>query len=222
MENQPTQSRPTIIKQKNPFKGIVIILSVIVLGLIGFSIYLFVSLNNLHKDYEASDQVISETHNDNNVDSVATLICAYGFAAPSEDCFTVALPDGWIVENRFEPDNIVKTVDGDEFLMSSFIEDKWNDNIMSQRVAEGIKTIKTVRTKLGTNLYVLQTPTTLFLASCVPTGENCYLSLNDKKLYIHLYQVFPYAQSAMPIDFSSDSAKEIIKDFGTIAASLSI
>jgi len=144
-----------------------------------------------------------------------------GASSTSDDLsYTVALPAGWSVQDVYEAYDIVKTVGSDKYLISSFIEP--GSGAMEQRVAEGIKTLATVKTSSGTSVSVLQTPTELFLASCVPTGENCYLSLQGKNLYIHLYQVIPGAQAASDIDYSSASAQEIIKDFETIAKSLSI
>lgn len=150
-----------------------------------------------------------------------------GASSTSKDLsFTAELPTGWSAQSTFESSDIVKTVGNDKYLISSFIEHNGGPNadrnLMEQRVAEGIKTIATVKTSKGTSVSVLQTPTELFLASCVPTGENCYLSLNGKDLYIHLYQVIPHAQSASDIDYSSASAQEVVKDFEAIAKSLSI
>ena len=140
--------------------------------------------------------------------------------------FTANLPDGWSVQKVYEDYDIVKTISDDKFLIGSFIENdsasSTNRSVMGQRVAEGITTIATVETASGTTVKVLQTPTTVFLASCVPTGDNCYLKLNGKDLYIHMYQVVPGAQAASKIDYSSDSAQEAIDDFKSIAQSLSL
>lgn len=136
----------------------------------------------------------------------------------SKDFYTVILPSGWSVETVYEQYDIVKTIGNDKYLISSFIEEDTNRNIMEQRVAEGIETITSDKTSSGTSISVLKTPTTLFLASCKPTGENCYLQLNRKKLYIHLYKVIPGAQSLTDTDYP----EEIINDFESIAKSLSI
>lgn len=137
--------------------------------------------------------------------------------------FTVELPTGWSVEKVYEAYTIAKTIGDDKYLIRSSIEkdgsvDIHNRDLMEQRVAEGIETTASVKTGLGTSVSVLKTPTVLFLASCKPTGENCYLQLNGKKLYIHLYKVIPGAQSLMNADYP----QEIINDFESIAGSLSI
>ena len=142
--------------------------------------------------------------------------------AASEEFYTVTMPGGWSVQNVYEPFDMVKTIGSDKYLISSFIEDGRRRNIMEQRVDEGIESVKTVKTSRGTNVSILKTSTVLFLASCKPTGENCYLQLNGKKLYIHLYQVKPSAQSLSDIDYSSESAKQIINDFESIAKSLNL
>ncbi|MBP9667500.1 hypothetical protein KBD87_01670 [Candidatus Saccharibacteria bacterium] len=137
--------------------------------------------------------------------------------------FTVQLPSGWSVQKVYENYNIVKSVGNDKYLISSSIEkdassDKYNRNLMEQRVAEGIETVASVKTGSGTNVSVLKTPTVLFVSSCKPTGENCYLQLSGKSLYIHLYKVIPGAQSLINADYP----QEIINDFTNIAKSLSI
>ncbi len=89
---------------------------------------------------------------------------------------------------------------------------------MEQRVAEGIEIVNSVKTSSGTNVSTLKTPTVLFLASCKPTAEDCYLQLNGKDLYIHLYKVDPGARSLVNTSYPED----IINDFESIAKSLSI
>lgn len=139
----------------------------------------------------------------------------------SKDSYTTTLPSGWSVQKVYQQYNIVKTIGNDKYLISSSIEysnSYRNRNLMKQRVAEGFEAITSVKTSSGTDVSVLKTPTVLFLASCKPTSENCYLRLNGKELYIHLYKIIPGAQSAPATTYP----QEIINDFESIAKSLSI
>ncbi len=138
---------------------------------------------------------------------------------PSKDFYTVSLPSGWSVEEVYEPYNVVKTFNGSKYLISSFISENTSSGFMDQRVQEGISSVSTIKTTLGTDISVLKTPTVLLFGACKPTGDNCYLSFRgDNNLYIHLYKVVPGAQSAVDTTYPP----EIINDFESIAKSLSI
>ncbi len=218
-------------KNENGFGIVEILLVIVIIGLLGVVGWQFFSRQKDTKNNVGtttnSEQVkkTQEPENTKEPTKEAAKTSIYpnnSDGTISKEAYTVTLPDGWSVEKVFEPNDIVKTVGNDKYLISSFIEENSDRNLMEQRVAEGVETVKTVKTSSGTNVSVLKTPTTLFLASCKPTGENCYLQLNGKKLYVHLYQVIPHAQAATNIDYSSESAKVILSDFESIAQSLSI
>lgn len=210
-------------KIEKGFGAVEILIVIAIVGLVGIVGWLFF---NKQQDSKTADSIArgsSQQSKQPKETSVRTLIYptdSHGMT--SKEFYTVTLPSGWSVENVFEPYDIVKTIGNSKYLISSFVEENSNRDLMSQRVAEGIETVSTVKTSLGTLVNIFKTPTTLFLAACKPTGENCYLQLNDNKLYIHLYQVIPHAQSVSNIDYSSRSASEIINDFESIAKSLSI
>ena len=215
-------------KNEKGFGVVEILLVILVIGLLVAVGWMFFDRQKNKQDDKITDaqqttQKTTEQQPSEDAEVVKTSIYPNDSSGSvSKDSYKVTLPDGWSVQNVFEPYNIVKTVGNDKYLIGSFIEENSDRSLMKQRVAEGIETVKAVKTSLGTDVSVLKTPTTLFLASCKPTGEDCYLQLNGKKLYIHLYQVIPNAQSATNIDYSSESAKQIINDFESIAKSLSI
>lgn len=134
-----------------------------------------------------------------------------------DDFYTVSLPDGWSVENVFEPYDIVKTFSDEQYLISSFfaIDDV---GVMGYRIREGVEEVAVVQTELGTDIHVLKTPTMLFLASCNVAEDSCYLNLNNQKVYIHLYKVIPGAQAAIETEYP----QEVIDDFIKITASMNI
>ena len=224
------------LKNQKGFGLVEMLLIIVIFGLIAVLGWLFFNRQNETTDNttssnssEISKPNTNDTSTTDNKSATTTIYpnTGTGVNSTSKDLsYSVELPTGWSVQSVYEDYDIVKTIGNDKYLISSFIEhsDGTSDarNLMEQRVAEGIKTIATVKTSKGTSISVLQTPTELFLASCVPTGENCYLDLNGKDLYVHLYQVIPGAQSASDIDYSSASATEIVKDFESIAKSLSI
>jgi hypothetical protein len=209
-------------KNEKGFGAVEIILIVAVIGLMIALGWQFLSKQQskiTDKDSKTND---GQTCRTETTAPDPTRVAIYPDQSPCNDFFTLILPDGWSVENIFEPYDIVKTIGNDRYLISSFIEEDSDRHIMQQRVAEGIEVVEALRTSRGTSVSVLKTPTTLFLASCRPTGDNCYLQLNGNKLYIHLYQLIPGAQTATEIDYSTESAKEIINDLKSIAASLSL
>ncbi len=136
--------------------------------------------------------------------------------------YKVTLPDGWSVKNVYENDDFVKDDGyGKKYLVSSFITDAGMPLMQNNQVSTG-EVIKTLTTGKGTKVYMVKTDTELVLATCMPKGNDCYLNLDGKSLYIHLYQVVSGAQSATQIDFTSSSAQEIISDFQKIAESLDV
>ncbi len=223
-------------KNENGFGVIEILLVIIIICLLGLVGWVFFSRQKDTKKNEStttnSEQAKktqeSESTNQPSKEVAKTTIYPNvetntGDNGTSKDLFfTVALPTGWSVQKVYEDYNIVKTVGNDRYLISSSIEHNGgpnsNRNLMEQRVAEGIEAVTSFKTRSGTSVSVLKTPTILFLASCKPTAENCYLQLNNKDLYIHLYRAIPGAQSVTDTNFP----EEIINDFVSIAKSLSI
>lgn len=134
--------------------------------------------------------------------------------------FETTLPSGWKVEALFEPYNLTKSFGQDKYLISSWVG---SSNKMKQRVDEGVSLVKAFKTKKGTTVAVLKTPTVLFLANCIPKDNDCYLKFDgNQNLYIHLYQLILGAQNDSTIDYSSESAKQATDDFIKIAATLNI
>ncbi len=222
-------------KNVKGFGVVEIVLVVVVVGLIGVLGWMFfnkqketkTSDNTASNSAQQSDQTkitqtTTETEQPKDTSGAVSIYPSKSDGTTSKDFYTVVLPKGWSVEKVFEPYNIVKTIGNEKYLISSFVHEGSESNIMEQRFDEGITAISSVKTKAGTTIHILKTPTTLFLATCAPSGDNCYLQLNGKKLYIHLYQIVPGAQTATNIDYSSASAKEIISDLENIAKSLSI
>ncbi len=211
-------------KNEKGFSAVEILLVIVVIGLLVTVGWLISTRQeNEVDDAQQTTQKTTEQKSSKASEAVKTSIYPNNSnGTASTDFYTVSLPAGWTVENVFEPYDIVKTIGNDKYLISSTIEENTDRSLMQQRVTEGVETVSSFKTSLGTDVYVLKTPSTLFLASCKPTGENCYLQLNGKKLYIHLYQVIPGAQSATDIDYNSESAKQIVNDFQSIAKSLSI
>jgi hypothetical protein len=213
-------------KNVKGFGVVEIVLVVVVVGLIGVLGWMFLNKKTSNSAQQSDQtkitQTTTETEQPKDTSGAVSIYPSKSDGTTSKDFYTVVLPKGWSVEKVFEPYSLLKTVGNDKYLISSFVHEGSESNLMQQRVDEGITAVSSVKTKAGTTIHILKTPTTLFLANCVPSGDNCYLQLNGKKLYIHLYQIVPGAQTATNIDYSSASAKEIISDLENIAKSLSI
>lgn len=213
-------------KNVKGFGVVEIVLVVVVVGLIGVLGWMFLNKKTSNSAQQSDQtkitQTTTETEQPKDTSGAVSIYPSKSDGTTSKDFYTVVLPKGWSVEKVFEPYNIVKTIGNEKYLISSFVHEGSESNLMEQRFDEGITAVSSVKTKAGTTIHILKTPTTLFLATCAPSGDNCYLQLNGKKLYIHLYQIVPGAQTATNIDYSSASAKEIISDLENIAKSLSI
>lgn len=216
-------------KNEKGFGAVELLVIIVIIGLLGVVGWQFFSRQKDTKSSENttnSEQVNITQESTKKVARTTIYPDVYsttGASRISKDLFfTVELPTGWSVQKVYEDYNIVKTIGNDKYLISSSIEHNGGPNsdrnLMEQRLDEGIEAISSVKTSSGTDVSVLKTSTTLFLGSCKPTGENCYLRLNGKELYIHLYKIIPGAQSVTDTDYP----QEIISDFESIARSLSI
>lgn len=196
---------------------IVIILVVALLGALGFIFW----QNFIDKpdDTSSANAEISKTE---DVERKVTIHPRDQFGETGGDSFNLTLPEGWSVENVYEEDDIVKTTDdGKQYLISSAVTNAEWPLMETNQVSDG-EIIKTVKTSKGTEVSIIKTSSSLVLSTCQPTGNDCYLDLNGKPLYIHLYWNKPGAQNAVEIDYSIESVKEIIADFETIAKSLEL
>ncbi len=207
---------------KNPSKQtgsariiVLVILVVVMLGTLGFVFWQnFVNKTDTSSNTDAN---ASKQASVRSKDIVPIYPQTHSGKA-SADGFTVVLPSGWSVQKVFEDYDIVKTTnDGKTYLISSAIADADFTYMATNNVSSG-EVIKTVKTSKGTQISIVQTPELLVLTTCKPTADDCYLSLNGKHLYIHLYYVKPGAQSASKTDYPP----EIISDFEQIAESLNI
>lgn len=215
-------------KNEKGFGAVEILLVIVIIGLLGVVGWQFFSRQKDTKNNESAatnSEQVKKTEEPKNTQeptkevAKTTIYPNDNTGNLSKDSYTTTLPSGWSVQKIYEPYNIVKTIGNDKYLISSFIEDNSDRNIMEQRVAEGIEAVTSVKTSSGTDVSVLKTSTVLFLASCKPTSENCYLQLNGKKLYVHLYKVIPGAHQSLT---ATTYPQEIINDFESIAKSLSI
>lgn len=204
----------------------VMLLMVIIIGILGLMSWMYFdgkkdteNNNNSATTGESSEESKElESENDATATIYPTISENSIIKGVSTDSLTVELPSGWSVEEVFEDYNMVKSIDDEQYLISSWIHQGDKSSMMYQRIGEGIELVASVKTRSGTDISVLKTPRVLFLAGCIPTAENCYLRLNGEKFYMHLYKSIPMN----PIALDTDFPQEIINDFTSIAESLSI
>lgn len=214
------------MKKHKGLTAVVILLIVIIIGMLGLMGWMYFdgkkdteNNNNSATTGESSEESKElESENDATTTIHPTISEDSIIKGLSIDSFTVKLPLGWSVKNVYEDYNMVKSIGDEQYLISSWIYKGDKTNMMHQRIGEGIELVASVKTRSGTDISVLKTPRVLFLASCIPAAENCYLQLNGEKLYMHLYKSIPMN----PIALDTDFPQEIINDFTSIAESLSI
>ncbi len=195
---------------------IIVLAAVAIVGGLGF-----VYWQNLAN--KKSSEPNSQTSSKNDDSRKVTVHPQDSQGMKAADSFTTSLPKGWSVQKVYEDEDIVKTTsDGNQYLISSFVVDPDSTPAMENNQVSMGEIVKTVKTSKGTSVSVVKTPNSLTLTTCMPTGNDCYLQLNGKSLFVHLYWYKPGAQAAVDMDYTSASVQEIISDFESIAASLNI
>jgi hypothetical protein len=196
---------------------IIIILAISVIGLLGFVFWQnFVNIRNEDKDAAVTTQ---STTPDTTTSPTAPELSLQGLG--------VTPPTGWTAGSN----TMHKDVDGVRYridFINAVKSSKGSDNskIMENYLGQGILLLEAVKTKNGTDAYVLKTSGSqergyvILSAKESPTSESYLRLSDDTPLFVILFA--DGGQDRATIDFTTVPTSEAISDFKTIVKSLNL